>query len=221
MPIALKRATSLVRHARAPTKRTKLSTKSSYTRTPRRQVQEIKRVQFEFIPANSSPTAAGGAIFALPRITAGDNDDERNGRSVKVLGFQARVYYLPSVAVDEHILRVIYFTWKQALTAPSVGDILDSTGVGPILGTYNVTQANNYAILSDRTYHANSPGPGLAALWTQNPQIINAEMNVNFIQNYADLTAGSNQDKHIFCLIATQVDGELFQGNAAVSFTDI
>lgn len=207
--------------SRRPAKRTKLTTKASYTRAPLRKTLEIKRAQSAIIPSGTTITSAG-AIVALPLVAAGDEDDMRNGRSIRVTGFQGRVRCLTSNQFSYHTFRVVYVLWKQALQAPSIGDILDSTGTSALMGTYNITQANNYTILSDKTYHADAQVMNIAAgVFGEGSHVASHEQNVSFLQNYSDLLLGTVQDKAMYVIIAPVNDLDDFECNAAVSFVDI
>lgn len=79
-------------------------------------------------------------------MAAGDASNEREGRVVKHMMIQTHLNYIKDQTIPSVSVRKIHFIWKQALTVPTVTDILDiANGFSP----YNQNQAGNYKILRD------------------------------------------------------------------------
>lgn len=140
-----------------------------------------RRVELKQIAVNQvgfTPGVAGVVREICINIPLGDDYNQREGRTVKLLDCHWGVEWLvaaASVGSAEFALRIVVVVWNQE-SVPTVSDILAS---GNILSEYNIQTAPKYRVLSDRTYsHATN-------LATQNfDQVIQGRAKINQQQNY-------------------------------------
>lgn len=191
------------------TKTTGLNTKKSYVRAPASTRQELKRASTAIIGGASITNAA--SLFIYPRIAAGDDDDEREGRSIKLKGIQC-IGTLES-STPGTIVRVLTFMWNQALTTPTAPDILEAAAIGMFYGTYNISQQNNFSILQDTYITLSDVGPKVKH-WT-------LQKNLNTIQNYFGPALTEQSDKAIWVLLVTNQGAAEATANAAITFIDM
>lgn len=195
----------------------------STTVRPRKARTELKRVSTDISTAGTIPQA--GTIFTFPRIAAGDENDERDGRAVQIKGYELRSFWQNDPSQDSAPIRIIVFKWTQARTTPVPSDIIDSAAVNPqIMGTYNVNHASNYTILDDKVYEASANSFGNPSLTAWQTRVIpmNSAKNVSFQQTYGDNTLTSVQDNGLYCLVLPFFGNVgLWLAQAAVTFVDI
>jgi len=192
-------------------KRAKLSTKSSTVRASAVTRKELKRAATAIVPV-STTLNNGGTFFVYPRIAAGDDDDEREGRTVKLKGIQL-VGTVQGEAGNQVLVRAITFLWKQALVNPVVGEILEFTGSPAFYGTYNVSHANNYEILRDDIINVAEVG--------QLTKHYHLQKNINVVQNYFGPALTEQSDKDIWIFLVTNTGNALCTAQAATTFVDM
>jgi len=192
-------------------KRTKLATKSSTVRAPASKTQELKRASTAIIPA-ATVVGTGGSLFVYPRVAAGDDDDEREGRAIKIRGIQL-FGTATSPENNNCLVRVVSFVWKQALVTPTVADIFEFPGLTAFYGTYNISQANNYDILKDDILNMSEVGP--------RTRHFHLQKNLALVQNYFGPALTEQSDKDIWVLVVTSFNTALLSAGAATTFVDM
>lgn len=193
-------------------KRTKLATKSSTVRAPASKTQELKRAATAIIPS-ATGVGTGGSLFLYPRVAAGDADDEREGRSIKIRGIQLVGTASAASTSDNCLVRVISFLWKQALVTPTAADILEFTGLTSFYGTYNISQANNYEIYKDDIFNMSEVG--------QRTKSFHLQKNLGVIQNYFGPALTEQSDKDIWVFVASSTGGVVMSAMGATTFVDM
>lgn len=194
-------------------KRARLVTKSSTVKSPASKTQELKRAQTAVIPT-ATGVGTAGSLFVYPRIAAGDGDDEREGRAIKIRGIELIGTAQASTETNNILVRMITFLWKQALVTPTAADILTSTGLTPFYGTYNISQANNYEIYKDDILNLSDVG--------QRTKPFHIQKNLGVIQNYFGpaLTEQSDRDIWVFVVTSTAA-GAVVTAGGATTFVDM
>lgn len=200
--------------------------KASTVAAPRRKRIELKR---SYAGVAIAPGTLGTApvVNWLPLIAAGDEADQRDGRSVQVKGWEVRGPCWGSTAgafPGSGLVRVIVGKWKQAANgAPTVNDILYNHGSGiPITRSYNIEQAANYDILQDRIFNCNPQtltpaGTGYDA----NTQYVHLYGKVDFQQNYSGPLMGTINDQALFIMVMSEGPDASCDLHGSVSFIDI
>lgn len=191
---------------------TGLTTKKSYVRAPASTRQELKRASTAVIPIATN-VGTGGSLFVFPRVAAGDEDDEREGRSIKVKGLQVIGTATSQEGGANCIARVITFLWTQALVPPTIPDLLEFAGLPAFYGTYNISQANNYTIINDVMVNVSTVG--------QETKHWHMQKNFSFIQNYFGPALTEQSDKMVYILVCTNNAQAEFTAYAATTFIDI
>lgn len=191
---------------------TSLTTKKSYVRAPASTRQELKRAATAIIPYGTG-VSTGGNLFVFPRVAAGDEDDEREGRTIKVRGIQVIGTATAVNPVSDCVVRIISFLWNQALVVPTIPDILEFTAAPAFYGTYNISQANNYTILDDRTLNVSATG--------EQTRPWHLQKNISFIQNYFGPALTEQSDKAIYILVCTSANDVTVSAHAATTFVDM
>lgn len=105
------------------------------------------------VPALLQPFSTTGYLSPLLiQIPTGDEYNQRNGRTVRLLDAAWTINTLNlagQVSAYNTFYRVVIFKWSQPGLVPLTNAILDS---GNIYGQYAQIQVPNYKILSDQTY---------------------------------------------------------------------
>lgn len=127
-------------------KRTQSQSQSQRTSTPKRQrtstnvlsastvrASAQKRAEIKRKPDFVIGTPILGSVwtvFPLPLISAGNGSFERDGRAIKVIGFEHRILVQ---AHNNGATRFVYVLWKNALLAPTAASVFDIlSGIPPI-----------------------------------------------------------------------------------------
>lgn len=207
-------------------KRAKLSTaksiqKGSTIRAPPRRRVELKRVHDELAFLSVSTT---GQVEELPLIGGGSESSQRDGRAVVVKGWEIRGVCAAPTTSGGTIVRVIVFKWKQSNGgAPTIFDILSDNGpsAATINASYNISQASNYNILSDRVYNTGVRTVSIGGTaYEPYQQYIHAYGKADFIQTYQSNTAAQVVDQQLYVLAVCEAPTTVLM-SASVTFVDI
>lgn len=156
---------------------------------------------------------------ALPLISQGDGSINRDGRAVKLLGFEHRIAH---VGEANGSVRFVYVLWKESLTPPGPSDIFDIIpGVPQIVATYNVDKAACYTILSDYVHHYENTSPALSGNESLVVNHYNHIKKLNFIQTYYGNLITDIADKAVYCFSVDSRGAFSTLTQASVSFIDI
>jgi len=159
-------------------------------------------------------------LDAFPLVSAGDGSINRDGRAIKVLGWEHRII---NQTPGNGCTRFVYVLWKEALVPPTAASIFDIvSGTPQILATYNVDQAANYSILADYLHHWENTSPAIDG----NEAIVNSCYHhtkaTSFIQTYLGSGVGDVCDKAIYVFSVNATSTSLATlSQASVSFIDI
>lgn len=167
-------------------------------------------------------TTALGLISSLPYIAAGDDSSEREGRAVRVKGYEVRGWITSGTTGG--LVRVVVFKWKQSSTSPSVAAVLQQGGTGiSLLSSYNINQSANYEVLRDKVYHVNPQtlAPGGATLEPRE-QYVHLYGSIDFTQTYSSQGSTSPTDNSIHVIVCGMgVAGSTVSLQSAISFIDM
>lgn len=159
-------------------------------------------------------------VDAFPLISAGDGSINRDGRAVKILGFEHRII---NQTPGNGATRFVYVLWNQGLLPPIPSSIFDIvSGVPHINSTYNVDQAANYTILGDYIHRYENTSPAIDG----NEAIVNTLIvhtkKLNFVQTYLgnNITDVCDKAIYVFSVNAT-ITSLATSSQASVSFIDI
>lgn len=180
-----------------------------------RPVAEIKRSESLML---NHAVGSTGLIVPFPTPAPGDSAWERDGRAIKVLGFQNCFTARASVDAPYCGLRIIYFLWKQVSVTPTVSMILKGIAYH---GTYSIDNSTNYEIIWDQYIELN-PGSNYTTLNGFNgaQKSFNHKFNYEMMQSF--LTGSDTpSDRRLYCLAVADYPGTNVNGNCAVSFIDV
>jgi len=183
---------------------------------------ELKRVADSTTVANLT---TAGSVVPFPIPEAGDEEGQRDGRMVEHRAYEMVFHYVPSNLIDYEKLRVLVVLWKGLPTVPAIQDLLDTSSWANVFGQYNIKNAANIEVLSDKIYDCNTQG-GLSAATTtfcRNAQLVHTKGTKRFQQSFrttfADLTEGNGSA--LFAVFIPLVGGGSSSIVMASTFVDV
>jgi len=159
-------------------------------------------------------------LDAFPMVAAGDGSINRDGRAIKVLGWEHRI---TNQTFGNGSTRFVYVLWKEALIPPTAGAIFDIvSGIPQINSTYNVDQAANYTIVADYIHRWENTSPAIEG----NEAMVNScyyhTKPTTFIQTYLGNAITDVCDKALYVFSVNSTNDSLAcASQASVSFIDI
>jgi len=156
----------------------------------------------------------------FPLISAGDGSINRDGRAIKILGYEHRIV---NQTPGNGATRFVYVLWNQPLSPPVASSIFDIVSGAPHFNaTYNVDQAANYTILGDYIHRYENTSPAIDG----NEAVVNTAIvhtkKLGFIQTYFGSDVTDICDKVIYVFSVNMTGTSLATlSQASVSFIDI
>lgn len=201
--------------------------KQSLTRQVPRSLVEVKRAieRVANAPINVSTTWTTTG-FQFPLIQGGDNANEREGRAVRIKGWELRINISNfSTTATNALLRVVVLrTYGTLALSPLGTQVFNSGGTGSaeICALYNPEYAQAYTVMADRVIDMNTftlDGAGNAAARTNYCQLSKA---CNFIQSYYSNSGADVVDTQLHVFFVTNIgSGVQLQATAGLTFVEV
>lgn len=146
--------------------------------------RELKQATTAPLPP-ATPGSATGQWNYIGQIAAGDNNDQREGRAIKIVSLHiSAMFYRTTVAANANIdvHRLIVGVWKPDDTSTFLpNQILQAGGANALItGGYGTAWAPQYTILYDEIINEPNAAPTGGNQWV----VKHAKIPVNIIQTY-------------------------------------
>lgn len=207
-------------------KQTGAINKQSLTRQVPSALVEVKRTIDRVAGAPVNVTTTWSTGFQFPYIQGGDNANEREGRAVKIKGWELRVNAsnFSTTATNALVRCVVVRTYGTLTQNPLATSIFFSGGAGSaeICALYNPEYAQAYTILADRVIDINShlleAGGNVAA----RTGYLQLSKSCNFIQSYYSNSGADVVDTqlHVF-FVGNTGSGVQLQATCGLSFVEV
>lgn len=207
----------LVRYSR------KSSKYSSKKRIPSNAVTRIvrqPRVEIKASTLNnaiSGPSSVTGTPTLCSVIANGTGTEQRNGSCVRFLDIDwTGTVTSVGAATANTSHRIIVFAWNQGYSSPAATQVLQTNS---ILSTYDVENARNYRILSDKLYNLNASA-GVAGAYGPQQQYIKGYARCPMFVTFQS-TSGTTADHSIWVMALADNTNGAVNINTHVRFVDV
>lgn len=220
---------SAARTGPASSKRAKIGTSANVLATVPKGIRsrvEVKRLVERTGGAGITLNTSWSNPFEMPTPAVGDSSESRDGRVIKVLGYDIRINAKNSVipVQPSSNLRVVLVRTKGAITeTPLAADIFYPGLAGlQINALYNVNYSDTYQILFDRTYNFTSPlydtGNNVILPITKCIRINKA---VNFQQSFYTGAGGDSVNTSVFLFMVSDNANMFVEISSGTAFVDV